>query len=130
MEYEKLEVQRFNDTAALIKFLTVPGGGYQKYLGVLYIDSEVEKRLKTHDIIWISFKMKQGEVASNTEWRCHIIDALPWMKLGEVACLVHHPCQPFPEDATDAEKKIPQDLCYRASRGQEWSGCYGRTYSS
>src|SRR5204862_4492267 len=43
MEYEKLEIQRFNDTVASIKFLTVPGGGYQKYLGVLYIDSEVEK---------------------------------------------------------------------------------------
>src|SRR5436190_336417 len=109
MEYKKLEVQRFNDTAALIKFLTIPGGGYQKYLGVLYIDSEVEKCLKTHDIIWISFKMKQGEVASNIEWRCHILDALPWMKLGEVACLVRRPRQPFPEDATDAEKKIPQD---------------------
>src|SRR5436190_1812759 len=109
MEYEKLEVQRFNDTAASIKFLTVPGGEYQKYLGVLYINSEVEKCLKTHDIVWISFKMKQGEVATNIEWQCHIVDALLWMKLGEVACLVHHPHQPFPEDATDAEKKIPQD---------------------
>src|SRR5438045_9152986 len=31
------------------------------------------------------------------------------MKSGEVACLVHHPCQPFPEDTTDAEKKMSQD---------------------
>ena len=51
MEYKKLEVQKFNDTTALIKFLIVLGGGNQKYLGVLYINLEVEKQLKTNNIV-------------------------------------------------------------------------------
>ncbi len=51
MEYEKWEVQQFNDTLAAMKFLTIPGAGYQKYLSIFYIDSEISKWLKPNDIV-------------------------------------------------------------------------------
>ncbi len=51
IEYEKQEVQQFNDTLAVMKFLTILGAGYQKYLGIFYIDSEVSKWLKPNDIV-------------------------------------------------------------------------------
>ncbi len=53
--------------------------------------------------------MRQGEIATNAEWRCHVVEPLPWMKSGEVACLVYRPRKPYPENATDVEKRIPQD---------------------
>ncbi len=51
MEYEKQEVQQFNDSLAAMKFFTIPRTGYQKYLSIFYIDSEVSKWLKPNDIV-------------------------------------------------------------------------------
>jgi hypothetical protein len=110
MEYDKLEVCKFNDTTASMKFLTIPGGGNQKYLGVFYIDAEVDKRLQVNDTVWVSFHIHIKTSITNAEWKCQVVDPLPWMKSGEVACIAHRPREPYPEDATEEEKKIPRDF--------------------
>jgi hypothetical protein len=89
MEYDKLEVHKFNDTTASMKFLTMPGGGNQKYLGVFYIDAEVDKHLQVNDTVWVSFQIHIKNSITNAEWKCQVIDLLPWMKSGEVACIAN-----------------------------------------
>jgi hypothetical protein len=71
MEYERQEVQKFNDTPASVKFLTIPGGGNQKYLVVIYIDPEVEKRMQVGD------------------WKI-AVDEGRAMEYGRRACTKHH----------------------------------------
>jgi hypothetical protein len=121
MEYQKQEVQKFNDTPASMKFITIPGGGSKKYCGVFYIDSEVEMRLKVGDTVWISFKIKLKYMTTDTEWKCQVIDPLEWMKSGEVACIATRPRMPHPQNATEEEKKIPRDFItgrLRAGNGE------------
>lgn len=110
MKYEKQEVQEFNDKLAAMKFLTIPGGGNQKYLGVFYIDSKVDKRLQVNDTVWVSFEKKIKDMMTNAEWKCQVIDVLPWLKSGETACIISRPRKLHPGDATEEQKKIPRDF--------------------
>lgn len=90
MEYQHAEVAEVNSIGTM-KFLSIANSPGLKYLGVLNIDADIEKYIKNGDVISLKFLTNIKALKDSPKWRSIILHRLPWMKPGEVACIVHRP---------------------------------------